>query len=195
MTDSHLSVATIAAYADNALEADARADADRHLAVCAECRSELAGVADLIVDLPTARRSRTWRTWRTVAGTLAAAGVVGVLLALPTRGPDRSVATERTTRPVAASVEIVMPPMAGRGGGLRDGRIVWRSVEPQAKYKVTITDTTGATRWSTETRDTVVVLPPSARVDAGARYYLYVDALRADGWSVPSEPREFTTTP
>jgi hypothetical protein len=64
-----------------------------------------------------------------------------------------------------------------------------------ATYRVTVTDTTGATRWTTETPDTAVTLPASARLEPGARYYFYVDALRADGWSVQSGPRTFTTAP
>ena len=191
MTGSHLPVATIAAYVDGVLDAGARAEADRHLAGCAVCRAELAQVADLIVDLPAARRGRSWRIG---AGSLAAAGVIGLLFALPTRAPLPSRTIERTTRPTAATLEIVAPPQAQGGtSALRDGRIVWHAVEPRATYRVTVTDTTGATRWSAETSDTLVVLPPSARVVAGARYYLYVDALRADGWSLQSGPRAFTT--
>ena len=190
VTEPHLPVATIAAYVDGVLDAEARAGADRHLAGCAICRSELAQVADLVVDLPTARRGRGWPIG---AGSLAAAGVIALLVALPTRAP-RMPATERTTRPAAATLEIVAPASEGGDGALRDGRIVWRAVEPQATYRVTVTDTTGATRWTTETSDTVAVLPSSARLEAGARYYLYVDALRADGWSLQSGPRAFTAT-
>ena len=193
MTDPHLSVATIAAYVDDALDAKARADADRHLATCAICRGELAGVADLLVDLPSARRGRTWRA---AASVLVAAGIVGALLVSPGRARERTARTERTTRAAAATLEIVdPPPAAGAIGGLRDGRIVWRAVEPSATYRVTITDSTGATRWSAETTDTTAVMPSTARLDAGARYYLYVDALRADGWSLQSGPRAFTIAP
>jgi anti-sigma factor RsiW len=191
MTDSHLSVATIASYVDGALDAGARADADRHLATCAVCRCELTGVADLVVDLPSARRGRSWRT---IAGALAAAAVVGVLFVSPARAPDRAETTERTTRAAAATLEIVEPLSAdGTAGVLRDGRIAWRAVEQQATYRVTVTDTTGATRWSADTPDTTVVIPLSARLAPGARYYLYVDAQRADGWSLQSGPRLFTT--
>lgn len=193
MTDPHLSVATIASYVDGALDANARAEADRHLAACADCRGELAGVADLVVDLPSARRGGGWRV---AAGALAAAAVVGVLFVQPGRAPTTSGTTERATRPPAATLEIVQPMAnAGAASALHDGRIVWRPVEPRATYRVTVTDTTGATRWSAETSDTAVVLPPNARLEAGARYYLYVDALRADGWSLQSGPREFSTAP
>lgn len=191
MTDSHLPVATIAAYVDDTLGPEARAEADDHLAVCAVCRGELTQVADLVVDLPTARRGRGWRIG---AGTLAAAGVIGLLFALPARTPQTSRTLERTTKPAAATLEIVAPPADRENGALRDGRIVWRAVEPQATYRVTVTDTTGATRWTAETSDTLVVIPASASLEAGARYYLYVDALRADGWSLQTGPRAFKTS-
>ena len=198
MTDSHLSEATIASYVDDALDARARADADRHLATCAACRGELSGVAALVAGLPSAGRGRGWRTRaRTLAvGTLAAAAVVGILFVSPARAPERVAAVERATRPATAKLEIVEPPTTtGTVDILRDGRIVWRAVEQQATYRVVVTDTAGATRWSADTPDTTVVIPPSARLAAGARYYLYVDALRADGWSLQSGPRMFTTAP
>jgi anti-sigma factor RsiW len=190
VTDSHLSLPTIAAYVDGVLDAGARTEADRHLAGCAACRAELVQVADLAADLPAARRGRSWRVG---AGALVAAGIIGLLFVSPARAPQTSRVTERTTRPPAATLEIVAPP-PGEGGAaaLRDGRIVWHAVEPRATYRVTVTDTTGATRWTAETSDTLVVLPSSARLDPAARYYLYVDALRADGWSLQSGPRAFT---
>lgn len=188
MTDSHLSVTTLASYVDDALDAEARAAADRHLAACESCRAELTELTDLVLDAPSARRTVNWRV---IGGALAAAGLVGILVTSPDRPATRS--SERAVTPADAALEIVEPPGAGAAGALRNGRIVWRAVEPQATYRVTVTDTTGATRWSAETSDTVAVLPSSARLEAGARYYLYIDALRADGWSLQSGPRAFTT--
>ena len=190
MTDSHLPVTTRASYVDDALDAEARAAADRHLAACDICRAELAELTDLVLDAPSARRSLDWRV---IGGALAAAGLVGLLVTSPERSTTRSSTAERATTPAAAALEIVEPRGAAAAGALRDGRIVWRAVEPQATYRVTVTDTTGATRWSAETSDTVAVLSASARLEAGARYYLYIDALRADGWSLQSGPRAFTT--
>lgn len=192
MTDPHLPVATVAAYVDGTLDGKARDDADRHLAACATCRGELAALSELVVDLPSRRRKPNWGV---VGGALAAAGIVGILVASPARSPDPSRTTERATSAAAATLEIVEPPAGGAAGPLRNGRIVWRAVEPRATYRVTVTDTTGTTRWGAETADTVVAVPPSARLEAGARYYFYVDALRADGWSLQSGPHAFTTAP
>lgn len=191
MTDQHLPAATLAAYVDRALDAGARTAADRHLAVCAACRAELVALSNLVVDLPSAQRGRNWRV---AVGALAAAGIVGLVLVSPTRAPTPSSATERTTAPSAATIEILQPAENGTAT-VRDGSIVWRSVEPRATYRVTVTDTAGATRWTAETSDTTVVVPPSARLEAGARFYLYVDAQRADGWSLQSGPRAFRTSP
>ena len=70
--------------------------------------------------------------------------------------------------------------------------IVWRRV-PGARYSVTVVDTTGATQWTAETTDTSAAVPDSVRLAPGGRYYLYVDALRSDGWSLRSDRREFRT--
>jgi anti-sigma factor RsiW len=192
MTDQHLPVATITAYVDDTLDDNARVAADRHLAICADCRAELAEVSDLVVGLPTARRSRRWSV---VGGVVAAAGLIGVLFLspAPTSGPTAT--TERTSTPSASTLEIVQPAASGTFVTSQNAAIVWRAVEPQATYRVTVTDTTGATRWTTETLDTVAALPASVRLEAGARYFLYVDAQRADGWSLQSGPRSFTTAP
>jgi len=190
MTDQHLPVATITAYVDNTLDDDAQVAADRHLAICADCRAELAEVSGLVVAMPTARRSRSWGV---VGGVLAAAGLVGVLFLSPSPTSGPAATTERTTAPSASTLEIVQPAANGPFAVGQDAAIVWRAVEPRATYRVTVTDTTGATRWTTETSDTVAALPASVRLEAGARYFLYVDALRADGWSLQSGPRSFTT--
>ena len=186
MADDHLALETIAAYADGVLDAGERVAADRHLARCVDCRRELALVADLVATAPAARRRRTWPV---VAAGLAAAAVAFVLLPrAPVPPPMRG--TERAAAPNASSVEIVAPAANGLTGS---AGIVWRSVEPGATYRVTVTDTTGATRWSTQTSDTSAVVPDSVRLDADSRYYLYLDALRSDGWSVQSGPRVFRT--
>jgi anti-sigma factor RsiW len=192
MTDQHLPVATISAYVDDALDDDARVAADRHLAICADCRAELAEVSDLVVGVPAARRSRSWSV---AGGVLAAAGLAGVLFLSPTPARTPTGTTERTTARSASTLEIVQPAASGTFVTSQEAAIVWRAVEPRATYRVTVTDTTGATRWTTETLDTVVALPASVRLEAGARYFLYVDAQRADGWSLQSGPRSFTTAP
>jgi len=190
MTGPHLSVETITAYVDATLDANSRDDADRHLAVCADCRSELAGVTDLVAGLPSPARRNLNRG--VVGSALLAAGLVAILVRSPAPPPERSGTTERATRPAASKLDILEPPVAG---GLRNGRIVWGSVEPGATYHVTVIDTTGATRWSAKTTDTVATLPPSVRLEGGARYYLYVDALRSDGWPLQSGLRAFMTAP
>ena len=192
MTDQHLPVATIAAYVDDTLDDCMRVAADRHLAICADCRAELAEVSDLVVGVPTARRSRTWSV---AGGVLAAAGLIGVLFLMPAQTSGPAATTERTSAPSGSTLEIVQPAASGPFVASQNAAIVWRAVEPRATYRVTVIDTTGATRWTTETSDTVAALPASVRLEAGARYFLYVDALRADGWSLQSGPRSFTAAP
>ena len=189
MVDEHLTAELIAAYADGALDDGERTAADTHLARCAKCRRELAGVADLIATVPPSERRRTWPF---VAAGLAAAALAFVLVPR-TSAPPASQATERAVAPNASSIEIVAPVGNGLVGRAGSATIVWRRVEPGATYRVTVTDTTGATLWTTETADTSAIVPASARLEPGSRYYLYVDALRSDGWSVRGGPLEFRT--
>jgi len=187
MSDDHLTTELIAAYADGVLDVDERMAADRHLALCSECRRELAAVADIVATAPPARRRRSWPF---AAAGLAAAALAFILVpraSVPP--PDR--ATERAAEPNAASIRIVAPAANELAGPAGIGRIVWRQVERGATYRVTVNDTTGATRWTTQTTDTSTAIPDSVRLAPGGRYYLYLDALRSDGWSVQSGPREF----
>ena len=187
MANEHLTPEIIAAYADGALDARERMATDKHLARCAECRRELASVADLVATAPAARRRRSWPV---VAAGLAAAGLAFVLVPRASVPPS-SRTTERTKEPNASSLEIVAPAANGLVGPAGPATIVWRPVETGATYQVTVNDTTGATRWTTQTTDTSVVVPDSVRLAPGGRYYLYLDALRSDGWSVRSGPRAF----
>ena len=190
MADEHLTPEIIAAYADGALDPGERVATDKHLARCAECRRELASVADLVATAPPAQRLRRWPV---AAAGLAAAALAFVLV--PRAFPPSSRPTERATGPNASSIEIVAPAangLFGLAGPAGSATIVWRRLELGAMYRVTVADTTGATRWTTQTTDTSVVVPDSVRLAPGGRYYLYLDALRSDGWSVQGR-REFRT--
>jgi len=186
MSDDHLTTELIAAYADGALDVQERMAADKHLARCAECRRELASVADLVATAPPARRSHIWPV---AAAGLAAAALAFVLVPRPSV-PSRT--TERAAEPNASAIEIVSPAANGLAVPAVGAEIVWRRV-PGARYSVTVVDTTGATQWTAETTDTSAAVPDSVRLAPGGRYYLYVDALRSDGWSLRSDRREFRT--
>ena len=191
MADEHLTTELIAAYADGALDPGERVATDKHLAQCAECRRELAAVAELVATAPPAQRRRTWPL---VAAGLAAAALAFVLVPRASV-PPATRAPERAAQPNAVSLEIVAPAANGVAESVGSTPIVWRSVELGATYTVTVSDTTGATRWTTNTSDTSVVVPGSLGLEPGHRYYLYVDALRSDGWSVKGGPRAFRTAP
>ena len=105
MANEHLTPEIIAAYADGALDARERMATDKHLARCAECRRELASVADLVATAPAARRRRSWPV---VAAGLAAAALAFVLVPRASVPPS-SRTTERTKEPNASSLEIVAP--------------------------------------------------------------------------------------
>ena len=71
-------------------------------------------------------------------------------------------------------------------------RFVWHR-DDDAAYRLFVTDSAGAQVYSAATSDTVVVLPATVHLQAGAHYHWYVDALRSDGTSVNSVSSEFVT--
>jgi predicted anti-sigma-YlaC factor YlaD len=187
MTDEHLTAEIIAAYADGELAGEERVAADEHLARCTPCRRELAAVSDLLASAPQARRRRSWPV---LAAGLAAAALAFVFLPRAFMPPPHR-ATERAVEPNASWIEIVAPVDNGIIGPGGRTTIVWRRVDRSTTYRVTVSDTTGATRLVTETVDTSLVVPDSVRLEAGSRFYLTVDALRSDGWPVRSHLRTF----
>ena len=73
-------------------------------------------------------------------------------------------------------------------------RFTWRGAAA-ARYRVIITDSAGAELYSSATSDTTLVLPPSVALDPGARYFWFVDELRADGSSFSSRASSFSIRP
>lgn len=89
----HLDPATLAALVDRTLDAAARAAADAHLAVCAECREVWVETSALAAEGATAAASRkastgSTRRWIYAGAAIAASVIIGVGLLL--RGSARS---------------------------------------------------------------------------------------------------------
>lgn len=85
----------------------------------------------------------------------------------------------------------VSPPSGARIAGDRV-ELVWRSVEPDALYELTLTDARGDAVWATAVRDTSVVVPASVGLGSGSPHYWYVDALLERGRSARTDVMEFT---
>ena len=187
MADGHLSAEEIAGYIDHTLSVDRGVRAESHLAVCAECRHELAASSHIVGTAPAANRRRYIGP---AAGFAAAAGIlVAIMLALPERDDvelQRGSGIEPTSR-----VQAVFPATGSTIGG-EPLNFIWRR-DDDASYQVSVVDSAGAVLWVTTTSDTVARLPQTVRLRPGARYFWYVDALRADGFSVSSGPMEFKT--
>ena len=186
-----LDVEMISALADGTLAADARAQALAHMATCVYCRRAIASVAGALADGPVTheievvedRVSRSRRVVRIVIP-LAAAATVLVLLWAPTENTD----------PIhrGGSQETVPVPV-GPVGAVADGSsFLWKAVAGADRYRVTLFDTRGDVLYETETLDTTMVLPDSARLIIGQLYLWKVEARTSwDRWT-ESELVQFT---
>ncbi|HEX6574871.1 MAG TPA: zf-HC2 domain-containing protein [Gemmatimonadaceae bacterium] len=187
----HLSSEELSAYLTNSLNAAERENVERHLTVCAECRSELIEGQRAIASAPPAKKVS--RSWFALAGLAAAAAVL--IMVWPKGEIGRSPQhIERISPPstIAPSVSIVSPASdAVLDASTRT--FTWKR-DDGSSYRVTITDQAGRPVWSQATQDTTVALPDSIRLAADSRYFWYVDALRPDGRSVTSGINSFHTS-
>jgi hypothetical protein len=185
----HLSSGKLGAFLANSLSDNERDEAERHLVSCAECRSDLVEAQRVLISAPSPQRASRQR-WISVAG-LAAAAVL--LVAVWPRNdvtvnPPR---VERTTPALSASVTIVSPAVNGEIETAKP-TFTWNR-DDGSSYRITVTDEGGRPLWSESTSDTTIVLPASTRLDHGARFFWYVDALRPDGRSITSGVNAFRT--
>lgn len=183
----HLSAEEIAAYIDHKLSLDDTARAESHLADCHECRREVAASAGLVSAAPTTGARR--RIGR-IAGVAAAAAILLAVLFTRPQRPD--VAVERRSGADEASRVHAISPRGGSTVDAESVAFVWRR-DDDASYQLTVVDSSGAVVWVTTTGDTTVRLPRTVGLTPGKRYFWYVDALRANGFSVSSGPVEFMT--
>ena len=190
--ESHLSLDEIVAAIDGRLTPAERTVIDSHLAECATCRAEYVQVTVLAQSAPPIAATR--RRWLPIAAFAAAAAAV-FAVALPlSRHPLRE---SRPTDQRAVASESIVPTVSPLPTAIvpRDSmRFTWRGAAA-ARYRVIITDSAGAELYSSATSDTTLVLPPSVALDPGARYFWFVDELRADGSSFSSRASSFSIRP
>jgi len=178
----HPDATELSAYLDGALAEADRARVEAHLAGCAECRSDVAAVAQLLSTAPRRRVA--------VPVGLAAAAVLALLLVpaldLPSRlgrSPLREPAVTTTAAPIA---------IEPRGAVDSVRALVWSAVPHASRYRLALLDSAGTVVWRLETVDTVAALPETVRLRAGAPYFWKVDAETGfDRW-VGSELSDFT---
>lgn len=159
-------------------------EAERHLLLCRECRHALVATATRHRSAERRRRARR------VAPFAAAAVLVlsiGTYLARSQGSPDGTVLRGA---PVAGGFLAVAPV---RDAGVSADAVVftWTGAPGDAYYALTLTDAGGAVVWSTETADTAIALPAEVRLQAGARYYWFIDALLDGANSATTGVQEF----
>jgi anti-sigma factor RsiW len=179
----HLTSEQLGAYLANTLDPLERANVERHLVVCSDCRRELVEAHRAISTAPDVRRTKAG--WYGVAGLAAAAAVLLVIWPREQFRPA-STAIERNAPAVAAAgaLTIVSPIPSGELDSSTRS-FTWNRND-DASYRITITDSAGRSIWSGNTQDTTIAVPASVQLERGARFFWYVDALRADGRSVTS---------
>jgi hypothetical protein len=195
MPEEDISPEEMAAFIDDRLSGEERASVEARLARSPDLRAELIAATRIAaaVEASTPRRSSAWKATGLLAAAVAAVVIVAVI-PNANRGyrPSAAPAERRVEAEDGGRVDLLAPVDAG-AVPFASANFMWRS-EGDASYRVTITDDTGATIWTTLTTDTTAALPASVRLRAGNHYYWYVDALRIDGSSITSGPRSFTTS-
>lgn len=178
----HLTSDRVAAFLDSRLTGAERDAAVRHLAECAQCRAE---VTELRAVLDTSRERRPHR-WIAAATGLAAILAFAMLPRLVSNDTGNTVSgltrAEEGVRTAEGVPGVTIHSPADSANVARDGlTLAWSSVGAGAVYDVTVQDSAGGTVWRARVSDTSVVLPDSARLTAGSRYFWSVDARLADG--------------
>jgi hypothetical protein len=180
--NTHLSSDELAAMVDGGLPATRRAFVSAHLAVCRECRSELALVTRIVETAPPRRPAS--RPWVPLSlGIAAATALLFVSLPLRHRHPG-STADVRSTVLSATAISVIAP-TAGSSVGATAVRFSWHAVPGVSTYRLFITDSAGVPVRTLPTTDTTVNQFSPPLVEAGS-YFWYVDALRVDGSSISS---------
>lgn len=170
-----------------------------HVAECAICGERLAAVVHVMEDAavvseidalhPPARLmmprrfvAPKWprRTVFVLSG-LAAAAVATIVLLGPARsraGRSESAADSATHRE-AAITTAAAPQILSRGDMGGSDSLRWTSVPQADLYRIRVWDHEGTVVWTTDTRDTVLVLP--LRLTSAAGSYL-LDVKARTGW-------------
>jgi anti-sigma factor RsiW len=138
-------------------------------------------------------RSR-WRVPGRVVGLAAAAGLAALLLVRQDQTPAGQPGSERE-RLVTEGVDRLVvhaPPEAG-AVARRELRFTWAD-HGTGSYRITVTAEDGRLVWSQTLADTTIAPPAALELDAGQRYFWYVDAIRA-GVIARTGAHSFLVTP
>jgi len=183
-TPECLDDATLAALAEGALDAGARAAVMPHLATCPRCRGVVASVARSLAESGIAREvaaveGRGRRGWFRI-GLPAAAAAILLAVALPRWVEDMRGGHRGPPVPGALAPHPVAPVgTVADAAGLR-----WTAVAGANRYRVTLFDAAGRVLYETQVADTAVTLPDSVTLAPGRPYLWMVEArVGWDRWS------------
>jgi hypothetical protein len=175
--NEHLDVDAVASYVDGRLSPDERRRTEAHLAACAECRSEVADVGQVVSTQRASPRLRAWIPAAAAAALVLAFALPGVL-----RQPDPVVHRAAPTTDAGAP-----RPLSPIGSIDSLSRMIWSAVPSADRYRVRLFDPAGTVLWERETPDTLVAVPDSVAVRPGTPYYWKVEAHSGfDRWA-PSD--------
>ena len=191
-SSQHLSDRESAAYVDGRLSPSDRARAEAHLEECDGCRREVIEVSRVLLDtsLPTARPRP-----RILVPVLAgAAAVLAVLLVRPDVAKDGEPSQVRDAGTTTEGIPLipVVSPIQGDTIGPAERELVWRSVGPDATYRLTLGSAPGRILWRATTSDTSQTIPSDVRLVPETMYFWHVDALLPSGVSATTRARSFT---
>jgi len=184
-TPECLDDATLAALAEGALDAAARAVVLPHLATCARCQGVVASVARSLADPDVARevaavQGRGRRPLLRIGLPAAAAAAILLALAIPRwvdnipgrhRGPPSG--TGQVPRPVSPV------------GTVQSATLLrWSSVAQADRYRVVLFNAGGRVLYEIQLADTAASLPDSVRLVVGEPYLWKVEArVGPDRWA------------
>jgi anti-sigma factor RsiW len=182
--NGHLDPHEVASYLSGTAGPAARTRLEAHLADCEECTAELAEVRRLQRAAPPPRR------WLVPAA--AAAAVIAVVLVGPRLGQRQPEPPPVRGDGAPPAVVTLTPP---DGATLTAPVFAWRPVAGATAYRISITRADGDSVWAAAVGDTSVRVPDGVLAPAPGGYFWYVDALLADGRSVPGTAHEFRLGP
>jgi len=190
----HLTAEEVAAYVSGAVEGEAHQRMQAHLADCDRCSNE---VADVVRSVREAGSRPARRRWPLVAGLGAAAMLAGVLLIGPrlatsTRDEGRVFRGDQG-RPVEVHVPAIdaIEPANGTMVSRDSVRFMWATLDADALYSLTLTNSQGDVLWKGSTRDTTLSVADEVMFRPGQSYFWYVDALYQGSESTSTGAQRF----
>lgn len=184
----HLPARLVAAYLEGVVSERERSEVEEHMTACPECRHELVEVGRLMAKR---RRTRLYIPAAAVAVAAAFALALGVSV-IGEAQQERPMAVRAPEPSEVGTITAIAPAAESILSAGDDIRFVWSAKANGGTYRLTVLDESGGPAWSTETGDTVAVLPAEAGLEKDRAYFWFVDALASDGRTATSRARSFS---